>query len=239
MQQRLLVFLVALLVAGCASSPRVRTAPETVSVTSYELGQVQEGATGDAIIRVARGSSSPAFSPLRRFTAPRVGPPDQALVRMPDLEPGQEWEAGYRPEKGGDAYVLRHEAFGDKAIHILPDGTVGKGWVSLSGDALAQGRDAWPRDEPLFERVPGTLEEGRFRAELVYSGKSNDVIRLIYREYLDDMARPAFAQELEYDLKESTRIAFKSLVIEVLEATNNGIRFEVVEDGGLPWVPAV
>jgi hypothetical protein len=48
-----------------------------------------------------------------------------------------------------------------------------------------------------------------FRRELVYSGKSGSTLRVTYREYVNDLARPAFYQELSYDLNESSEIVFK------------------------------
>ena len=221
------------LLAGCAPS-RVAVQPETTQITSYQLGQVQEGNTGDSIVRVARAFSRPTFSPLREVTPPEAGIAGQ----MPVLEPGQEWEAVYRYTDDG-SYALQHSNIPeDIALHILPDGTVGEGWLSLRSAILPeQNQKKWPRSSPLFKRVTGNLQQGSFQAELVYSGKSNDVVKLIYREYLDGIARPAFTQELEYDLKESNEIRFKSILVEVLEATNSGIRFKVVDDGGLTWLP--
>ncbi|HAX99587.1 MAG TPA: hypothetical protein DCY12_12060 [Candidatus Atribacteria bacterium] len=51
------------------------------------------------------------------------------------------------------------------------------------------------------------------------------------------LARPAFYQELTYDLDQSGIIQFKSLKIRVLHADNSKIKFIVVDDGGLPWMP--
>ncbi len=69
--------------------------------------------------------------------------------------------------------------------------------------------------------------KGSLKQELVYNGKSKDTIRMSYLEYVDDMARPSFFQELTYDLSESRLIAFRDIRMEVLEATNIGIRFVV------------
>jgi hypothetical protein len=69
--------------------------------------------------------------------------------------------------------------------------------------------------------------KGSYKQELIYNGKTKDTIRLSYREYVDDMARPAFYQDLTYDLAESREIAFRDIRIEVLEATNSGIKFFV------------
>jgi hypothetical protein len=76
--------------------------------------------------------------------------------------------------------------------------------------------------------LPVDIEKvGSYKQELIYNGKSKDTIRLSYREYIKDMARPAFFQDLTYDLLESREIAFRDLQIEVLEATNSTIKFFV------------
>ncbi len=77
-----------------------------------------------------------------------------------------------------------------------------------------------------------------FKAELIYTGKMGNVVTISYREYVNDMARPAFYQDLRYDLGEGNDITFKSLKINIIEATNSKISFQVLDDGGLPWVPA-
>lgn len=61
---------------------------------------------------------------------------------------------------------------------------------------------------------------------------------MLYREYANDIIRPAFTLDLEYDLEESNTITFRSLEMEVVDATNTSITFVVVDDGGLPWLPA-
>jgi len=69
-----------------------------------------------------------------------------------------------------------------------------------------------------------------FRTELVYQGSGGGVLRLAYREFIDDMARPAFTQDLTYDLSpngSTTMIAFQTLNVEVLEANNMGLRYVV------------
>lgn len=69
-----------------------------------------------------------------------------------------------------------------------------------------------------------------YRAELLYQGSGGGVLRLSYREYIDDMARPAFQQEATFDLNREgiTELRFKGAEIQVFEATNNGIRYKVL-----------
>ena len=69
-----------------------------------------------------------------------------------------------------------------------------------------------------------------FQEDLIYTGKSGNTIHISYREYKRDFARPAFFQELQYDLNESQLITFKSYTVKVLEATNQFIKYIVVSD---------
>lgn len=79
-----------------------------------------------------------------------------------------------------------------------------------------------------YETVEEVSATGGFtNFELVYSGVSNNVLRLKYREYSpEDLARPAFFQDLTYSMDED-RIFFKEIEIEVLEANNRGIRYRL------------
>jgi hypothetical protein len=74
-----------------------------------------------------------------------------------------------------------------------------------------------------------TAQESKFRRELLYQGLSKGTIKLSYREFANDMARPAFTQEVLYDLENNgkTTVVFKGLRIKVLEATSARIKYIV------------
>jgi hypothetical protein len=71
--------------------------------------------------------------------------------------------------------------------------------------------------------------------ELTYGGKSATTIKLLYREYVREnrvvLNRPAYTQELQYDLNESNTITFRELRIQILRADNNSIAFKVIASG--------
>jgi len=67
-----------------------------------------------------------------------------------------------------------------------------------------------------------------FKKELIYNGKSGNTIKIIYREYIDDMARPAFTQNLNYDLSEGNLISFKGCKLEIINAKNTGVEFKIL-----------
>ncbi len=78
-------------------------------------------------------------------------------------------------------------------------------------------------------KVPN-LTADAFQQTLIYSGKVGDKINVGYREFSGSMARPAFNNDVEYDLKESKTIGYKGALIEVIEATNQYIKYVVLKN---------
>lgn len=67
------------------------------------------------------------------------------------------------------------------------------------------------------------------KRELIYQGVSKEVLRLTYREYFNDMARPAYFQDITYDVSTfPTEITFKSVRLRILNAGNKGIEYQVL-----------
>ncbi|PKV43633.1 hypothetical protein CLU92_0948 [Janthinobacterium sp. 61] len=83
----------------------------------------------------------------------------------------------------------------------------------------------------IFEKVSDMVEisPDNQKKELIYTGVSKNVISLVYREYQNDLARPAFSQDLKYDLGEGRVIGFKGARFEVLKATNLGLTFKTLK----------
>jgi hypothetical protein len=78
--------------------------------------------------------------------------------------------------------------------------------------------------EPVDRMLTG------FRQELLYEGRDENTIRVLYRQYLDSLIRPAFQQELTYTLDDAghTRARFRDAVLEVESADNESIRYRVI-----------
>lgn len=69
-----------------------------------------------------------------------------------------------------------------------------------------------------------------FQQALIYSGKVGTNLNLSYREFSDNRARPAFNNDVVYDLATSKEISYKGAVIEVIEATNRNITYKVISN---------
>jgi len=71
-----------------------------------------------------------------------------------------------------------------------------------------------------------------FKYVALYQGKIGNKIRISFREFINNMARPAFTQDIEYELEKDgiTIIGFKGLRIEIIKVTNMNITYKVIKD---------
>ncbi len=85
---------------------------------------------------------------------------------------------------------------------------------------------------PSFQYTMSTAEyssqNARFNRELVYSGTAQSTLSILYREFIDNMARPAFSQDLKYDLNHGNIIGYKNARFDVLNVGNTSITYKVI-----------
>ncbi|WP_027182667.1 hypothetical protein [Desulfovibrio inopinatus] len=69
-----------------------------------------------------------------------------------------------------------------------------------------------------------------FKYELIYQGIDKGTLRIFYREFIDNMARPAYQQDFTYTLEENepTMITFRKTRIQVISADNNTVEYKVL-----------
>jgi hypothetical protein len=234
MAKYLLLILVGIFISGCILSYPVYNRIEPYSkkeetTSGCRIGIEQESTTGSSMILIAKFTTITTSRLV--YKSKYTLPPDPKGF---EINPSQTWIAWGRREGGliriiveGNNPYLGLEIFEDGSI---PDQTMND-WKL---------RERQLPDKKLFEKILVPVDAGRmegFKAELIYNGISKNTIKITYREYMNELARPAFYQELNYDLDKSNLIQFKTLKIKVLHADNSLIRFIILDDGGLPWVP--
>ncbi|KZZ19843.1 hypothetical protein A3752_13310 [Oleiphilus sp. HI0081] len=69
-----------------------------------------------------------------------------------------------------------------------------------------------------------------FQQTLLYSGKIGNKVNISYREFSNNKARPAFSNDVEYDLNESNVIGYKGALLEIINATNQSIKYKVLKN---------
>ncbi len=129
-------------------------------------------------------------------------------------------------------------------LHYTTSSWVQLDWAFRTPIALDITKTPWT-NEKLFEGRMEWIPNGDYlQEELIYSGKSGQTLKAIYREFIGDFVgspygnsgwriKQGFTQELQYDLDSSSIIGFRSLQIEIVEATNSSITFKVISDDGL------
>lgn len=71
--------------------------------------------------------------------------------------------------------------------------------------------------------------EGRAQQALVYGGRAGNSLKVVYRETRGGQNPTDFSNPVEYNLSESTVIAYKGAEVEVLEATNQRVTYRVIK----------
>ena len=111
--------------------------------------------------------------------------------------------------------------------------------IDNSGSFSVAAYNTHSKTYPLSNRVSyttrlsePTLSEDSFKYIALYQGKVGSKIKISFREFHSNMARPAFTQNIEYELeKDGTAIVgFKGLRIKVSKATNMDITYSVIKD---------
>lgn len=101
--------------------------------------------------------------------------------------------------------------------------------IPSAGRHLCASAAALDRAGTTFE--PATLaidDPTNFRQQVLYQGRSGSTIRLSYREFAGDLARPAFTQDLTFDIEGDPIVGAKGARLEVLEATNTSITYRLI-----------
>lgn len=228
--KRLVCCLFILMIGLTACSlPVKRNSPTHKFGKTYDIGVVHEANTGTAMITISSKYLLPSYRIKHEYQPPE----------LPAITPDQEWVA-FHTLGGNYIVTTRKYPYRVLGIEIKPNGELAneKPWIQVHNYRRPLQKPWETSDPQVFVPLEGyLLRDGFFKGELVYSGIAAGGIHISYREFSDYRVRPTFFQELNYDLKESNQITFRSLKIRVLKADNTTIKFQVIDDGGLPWVP--
>ena len=69
------------------------------------------------------------------------------------------------------------------------------------------------------------LNNPTFVRQFIYNGRVGSELKFIYREFSGDFIKPAFTQDVQYDLDQSNTIRFKNLKMRILSASNTEITY--------------
>lgn len=231
-----LALFIAALLAGCNSAPR--TAPPRPAISTMDGLVVQPAVGLPAVAEV--GSNMFEQYMERTTTYTRAVLLDVARAKM-DSNQILNIPVGAQTTLvrtlGGDNYEAA--CFGRGA-----NGLKGNADVCLvdqdrdgtfDSATLSTRRKFLPLEAPVrFKREPVNhrgIELPDFKYVVLYQGVSKGTIKISFREFKNDLARPAFTQDVFYDLNSDGTgvIAFRGARIAVDEATSTGITYRVIK----------
>jgi hypothetical protein len=214
------------LLTGCVS-PKYNYHPPIMRISEPPLNDIVTAYVGDNMVRQGRYREHDAIHVQQNVRVGVLG--GYTVTAGVYLKVGEDDQSEfYLPGGGEDSGHVIADALADPFQVIRVDKRSGR-LCCVSTFNMEESTS-----EAQFERKkqPVTSEDS-FQQTLIYSGKVGDKINVGYREFSGNLARPAFNNEVEYDLSESKLIGYKGARIEVLEATNQYIKYKVIENFNL------
>ena len=71
-------------------------------------------------------------------------------------------------------------------------------------------------------------EKDSMQRVIEYAGKKGSIVKFIYSEFKDEMARDSFTREFEIDLEDGNTVAYKGCIFEIVKVDNATIKYKVI-----------
>lgn len=207
--------------SGCATPKYNYTAPVT-NISEPPVGSVNTAYIGESMLRQGIASEHDAIQLSGQVKVGMVG---YTLMPGEYLKHGQDETAEYyRPGGNQPGHVVK-AAIADPWQSVM----IKKGQPTIC--VVSTFNTAACNENAQFRRVKvATTSDSNFQQTLLYNGVVGNKINIGYREFSSSMARPAFNNDVEYDLTNSTVIGYKGARIEILKATNEYIQYRVLQN---------
>ena len=216
MKRLLIAGVVGFGLVGC-TAPKYNYQAVSQNVSKPPIGSVNEAYVGDKML------TQGVFTEREAYYIPEAK--KKFLFTMPKgfyLKTGE--------DKKGSYY---------NAVNNIPDGAI------IPGGGI-QSIVVTPQNDVCFidiyfnkvchfkdigeKRKISVANDNSFQQTLIYSGKVGNKINIGYREFSSSIARPAFNNDVEYDLNESKTIGYKGALLEVIDANNQSIKYRVLKN---------
>lgn len=220
------VFTMLLCLGGCTRS----ISPVIKSFNTIQPGAVETKQLGEALYAKGTVTVLPGFVAERDTDLPLMG-----YILFPPVRRGDVWTCSLYLK---DDYLCLYSDLDiddvqadpeDKDPDVMP-------YFIISREGTFRGLyfpNRWytlelnePLMKDLFKKVE-VPQSGSLKQELIYSGKKDDSIRLVYREFTEDMLRPSLFKASNYNLSSLNIIQLDDVIIEVMEATGSFIRYRI------------
>lgn len=209
---------------GACATPDYNYSPVSEYVSEPPVGEVTTAYVGDQLVRQGTFTKHDAIHVLSPITTDRFSA--YTLTAGYFVKTGQNKNySTYKPSGGGDSGYIQKIAIADPADAVIVFTESNKICVVTAFNV----QNCTNSDR--FEHTNySATSRNDFQQTLIYSGRVGEKINVGYREFSNDYARPAFNNDVEYDLSESMVIGYRGATIEVIEATNRSIKYKVISN---------
>ncbi len=209
----------SILLLGACAFPKYNYTSETKSISFPELNQVTTAFVGDEMVNqgvevtrdvlILKSDYTVAGFNFSKGTYPKTGSDENRTYFKLGNSPGA--GTSNKPLYIAGITINKHKSLC---------------FISNHNNVEYCGRT--PADYEIGKEREQTAQS--FQQTLIYSGKVGNKINVSYREFQGAMARPAFNNDVEYDLSDSRQIGYKGALIEVLDADNQKIKYKVLKN---------
>lgn len=216
--------IITAVLAGCATAPMNYT-PTTKQISEPPIGSINIASLGDKLLVQGNMSQRDALY----------------FANTQKIGMGFTVHSGYFPKTGETSEFINFGLSGDNGAGKLTD-MMGMPVALPNVLAVRKSDNAICTFNLLGSAINCktgysfevknwvTSNSNSFQQTLLYNGKVGNKINIAYREFSSDMARPAFNNDVEYDLSESNQIGYKGALLEVIEANNQMIKYKVIKN---------
>lgn len=218
--KRLIALASLFLIIGCAA-PKYNYFPKKINISEPPLNSIVTAYVGDEMLRQGNYSEHDAI-----FIDRNVKVFGYTLTTGCYLKKGEDTTSEYYlPTGSQDSGQVIENALADPFQAIRLDKKTGK----LCAISVYNMESCTNKCSYKKKKYPVSNSES-FQQTLLYTGKMGNKINISYREFSNNMARPAFNTDVEYDLSESKTIGYKGARIEIIKATNEYIKYKVLKN---------
>jgi hypothetical protein len=225
--KKYLALVVTVALVGCAS-PRTVYTPQIDVFSNPAIGAVVDASPGEPMLSQGRNRIYDAIEfvePVAMGTSGIFVLPAGKYIKESESSQVEffSWDEFSRPTNGGIT------SDGQKLKNIWLFKSLAMKAVCLQ--TVASKLYCADKEKAPFQRVKAAVNDrDHVQMTLLYSGKVGNKITLSYREFSGDVSRPAFTNAVEYDMNESKVVSYKGAQIEVVDATNQMIRYRVLKN---------
>ena len=227
MVMRKLIFVIGSIIAlnGCATTQRTVYTPTTQNISEPAIGTVATANIGDKLLTqgVITDSQAICFPSSQKFN---IG----LTIN----------EGCFAKQSETDEYEYfraTNDVGAAKLVNIMGE-TLPVGVAVRKSDNAVCGLNLFGsatgitcKKDLKFEKKNWVTSNSKgFQQTLLYNGKVGNKINIAYREFSSDLARPAFNNNVEYDLSQSKQIGYKGALLEVIDADNQMIKYKVIKN---------